>query len=80
MKSVSTIFAKHCSFKQKPCINTLTYLATGSPYFPTKEGVMNFLAYKYFQDVDPAKPEEINGFLRFMKEIRKVLTVNIQPG
>ena len=44
------------------------------------QGVMNFIARKYFQTVDTTKPEELNGFLRFLTDVRKVLVLNAQSG
>ena len=44
------------------------------------QGVMNFIARKYFQKIDPTKPEERNEFLRFLREVRKVLVLDAQSG
>ena len=44
------------------------------------QGVMNFIARKYFQTVDTTKPEELNGFLRYLTDVRKVLVLDSQPG
>ena len=44
------------------------------------QGVMNFIARKYFQTVDTTKPEELNGFLRFLTDVRKVLVLDAQSG
>ena len=44
------------------------------------QGVMNFIARKYFQTVDTTKPEERNEFLRFLAEVRKVLVLKAQSG
>ena len=40
--------------------------------------VMNFIAHKYFQTVDTTKPEEREEFVRFMKDVRKVLVLDAQ--
>ncbi len=50
---------------------------TGIP--PTQE-VLNFIAYKYFQAVDPSNPEELNGYLQYLRDVRNVLIVNTQQG
>ena len=42
--------------------------------------VLNFIAFKYFQTVDPSKPEELNDFLQYMEKVRKVLIVSVQSG
>ena len=44
------------------------------------QGVMNFIARKYFQTVDTTKPEELNEFLRFLADVRKVLVLKAQSG
>ena len=44
------------------------------------QGVMNFIARKYFQTVDTTKPEELNGFLRYLTDVRKVLVLDAQSG
>ena len=44
------------------------------------QGVMNFIARKYFQTVDTTKPEERNEFLRFLTDVRKVLVLDAQSG
>ena len=44
------------------------------------QGVMNYIARKCFQTVDTTKPEELNGFLRYLKKVRKVLILDAQSG
>ena len=44
------------------------------------QGVMNFIARKYFQTVDTTKPEELNGFLQYLTDVRKVLVLDSHPG
>lgn len=41
---------------------------------------MNFIAFKCFQAVDPSKPEELNGYLQYLKDVRQVLFVDAQTG
>ena len=48
--------------------------------FPSAQDVLNVIALKYFETVDPRKPEELNGYLRYLKEVRKVLFVDAQQG
>ena len=52
----------------------------GSDGLPSSQGVMNFIAHKYFQTVDTTKPEELNGFLRYLTDVRKVLFLGAQSG
>lgn len=47
---------------------------------PSAQGVLNFIAFKYFQTVDPSKPEELNGYLQYLKDVRQVLFVDAQTG
>ena len=47
---------------------------------PSTQGVLNFIAYKYFQGVDSSKPDELNGFLQYMRDVRNVLVVGAQQG
>ena len=42
--------------------------------------VLKFIAYKYFQPVDPYKQWELNGFLQYLEVVRKVLFVDAQEG
>ena len=52
----------------------------GSDEIPTSQGVMNFIARKYFQTVNTTKPEELNGFLQYLTNVRKVLVLDPQQG
>ncbi|KAL9974446.1 hypothetical protein ACROYT_G011477 [Oculina patagonica] len=47
---------------------------------PSTQGVLNFIAHKCFQAVDQTKPEELNGFLQYLRDLRNVLFVNAQEG
>ena len=52
----------------------------GSTNSPSTQQVLDFIAHKYFKTVDPSVPEELNGFLRYLKEVRKVLVLDTKPG
>lgn len=52
----------------------------GNGGIPSAQGVLNFIAFKYFQAVDPSKPEELNGYLQYLKDVRQVLFVDAQTG
>jgi len=39
--------------------------------FPSGSQVLNYIALKYFQTVDPSNPEELNRFLRYIKDVLK---------
>ena len=47
---------------------------------PSAQEVMNSIAHKYFRVVDPSNPEELNGFVRFLSDVRKVLILDAQSG
>ena len=40
--------------------------------------VLKFIAFMSFQPVDPSKPKELNGYLQYLTEVRKVLIVDAQ--
>jgi len=41
---------------------------------------LSVIADRYFQNVDTKKPEELNKFVEYMKEVRAVLIVDVQQG
>ena len=44
------------------------------------QGVLNYIAHKYFQTVDTTQPEERNEFLRYLEDVRKVLVLDPKSG
>lgn len=44
------------------------------------QDVLDRIAVKYLEKVDPSNPEELNEFLRYMTEIRKVLVLDAKSG
>ncbi len=48
--------------------------------YPPTQGVLNFIAYKSFQAIDPSTLEELNGYLQYLRDVRKVLFVEAQQG
>ena len=52
----------------------------GSEVIPSAQEVMNSIAHKYFRVVDPSNPEELNGFVRFLSDVRKVLVLDAESG
>lgn len=48
--------------------------------FPSAQDVLNVIALKCFQSVDPSSPEQLNGYLQYMRDVRKVLLVGAQLG
>ena len=51
-----------------------------SDVIPNAQEVMSFIARKYFQTLDTTKPEELNGFLQYLSDVRKVLVLDAQSG
>lgn len=47
---------------------------------PTAQEVLSFIALKYFKVVDPSKQEELNAYLKYLIDVRKVLFVDAQLG
>lgn len=42
--------------------------------------VLSMIASKYFQILDPSTPEELNGFIEYMKKVREVIIVDVKTG
>ena len=47
---------------------------------PSSQEVLNSIATKYLQELNPSTPEEFNKFIQYMKEVRKVIVVDVQSG
>ena len=47
---------------------------------PSTQEVLDRIAVKYLEKVDPSNPEELNEFLRYMTEVRKVLVLDAKSG
>lgn len=46
----------------------------------TEQDVLNLVGYKYLQPTDASKPEDVNGFVRYLEYEVKVRIVDVQPG
>ena len=55
-------------------------LASSGGLVPSTQQVLNLAAFKYLQTIDPSKPEDMNGFVQYLKEVRKVLIVDTKLG
>ncbi len=55
-------------------------MTVGNDGLPSLQAVLNFIAFKSFQPVDPSKPEQLNGFIEYMEKVRKVLIVDTKLG
>jgi len=54
--------------------------SAGIGRIPSTQEVLNSIALKCFQPVDPSKPEDLNGFIQYMERVRNVLIVDAKEG
>ena len=47
---------------------------------PSTQAILNLVASKYLKNLDLSTPEEFNGFVRYLHEVRKVLIVGTHSG
>ena len=52
----------------------------GSRAIPSSQEILNLIASKYLNNLNPSTPEDFNGFIRYMKEVREVILVDCKPG
>ena len=52
----------------------------GNGVTPSPQQVLSSIASKYLNNLNPSTPEEFNGFIRYMKEVREVILVDYNPG
>ena len=55
-------------------------IPSAQEFIPSAQEVMNSIAHKCFRVVDPSNPEELNGFVRFLSDVRKVLVLDAESG
>ncbi|XP_073231127.1 uncharacterized protein [Porites lutea] len=53
---------------------------TASQTIPSSQDILNLIASKYLNNLNPSTPEDFNGFVRYMKEVREVILVDCKPG
>lgn len=41
---------------------------------------MSLIAYKCFEKVDPSNRDELNGFLKYLREVREVIVLDVKTG
>ena len=62
----------------------LTFLSSFSKGFqtvgPSAEDILRMIAEKYLKSINPSSPEELNGFLRYLQQVREVLIVDTEEG
>ena len=59
---------------------TPAHIRREDPKFPTAQQILNLAASKYLGTIDPSKPEDLNGLVYYLQEVRKVLIVDTQSG
>ena len=47
---------------------------------PPTQGVLNLIAFNSLKAFDFSNPEELNGYLQYLRDVRKVLFVGAQEG
>lgn len=47
---------------------------------PSPQEVMSYIALTVFKTIDPSNQDQLNGFLQYLTEVRKVLIVDARPG
>ncbi len=54
--------------------------ATEGPSVPSEQAIFNLIAQKCMESTRPSNPEEFDGFLHYLEQVRKVLIVDAQKG
>lgn len=52
----------------------------GSEGVSSTQDVLNFIAIECFKAVDPSEPEQLNNFVAYLQDVRKVLFVKAEEG
>ena len=47
---------------------------------PSTQEILNLVASNYLANINPSTPEEFNGFVQYLLEVRKVLIVGTHSG
>ena len=47
---------------------------------PDSQEVLNLAAFKYLKTIDPSKPEDLNGFVHYLREVRELLILDTKSG
>ena len=47
---------------------------------PSPQQILSLIASKYLNNLNPSTLEDFNGFMLYMKEMRKVIVVDCKPG
>ena len=47
---------------------------------PSAQEVLNLIATKYLETINPSNQEELNGFLQYMEKVRNVILLDVKTG
>lgn len=48
--------------------------------YPSSQEIVNLIAEKYIQTIDPSNPEGLNGFLEYMEKVRQTIVIDVKKG
>ena len=67
---------------QSQMSNTTASLSgnVGNSVIPSPQQILSLIASKYLNNLNPSTPEDFNGFIRYMKEVREVILLDCKPG
>ena len=52
----------------------------GNLAVPSSQQILNAIASKYLQSLNPSTPDEFNDFIQYMEKVRKVVIVDVKTG
>ena len=52
----------------------------GNGAVPSSQQILNAIASKYLQSINPSTPDEFNDFIQYMEKVRKVVIVDVKTG
>ena len=78
---IKEVSAASVTSSQSQVSNTTASLSenVGNGDIPSQQ-ILNLIASKYVNNLNPSTPEEFNGFIRYMKEVREVILVDSKLG
>ena len=78
---IKEVSAASVTSSQSQMSNTTASLSenVGNGDIPSQQ-ILNLIASKYLNNLNPSTPEDFNGFIRYMKEAREVLLVDYKLG
>ena len=67
---------------QSQVSNTATSLSgnVGNSVIHSQQQILNFIASKYLNNLNPSTPEDFNDFILYMEKVRKVVLVGCTSG